>query len=104
MTDTEKIIVKTLKKWAERDLYSIEQAAHRLGVSRARIKPDLIATGLLGVVIINGKMKVPKCEIESFVKSNTKYVSSDRLLRVARNDNKIKSPSSPCGAEVSFYK
>ena len=69
----ETIVKRTLKKWAPRDCYTLQQAAHRLGISRNRIRRDYILTGRLGFVMVDGQMKIPNYEIENFLKSNTKY-------------------------------
>jgi len=58
-----------------RDCYTFEQAAHRLGIDRHRIRRDYILTGRLGIVYLDGKPKIPAFEIENFLKSNTKYYS-----------------------------
>lgn len=69
----EKIVRRTVKKFMPRGAYTFEQAAHRLGISKNRIKQDYILTGRLGVVIIDGQVKIPDNEIENFLKRNTKY-------------------------------
>ena len=69
----ETIVKRTLKKWAPRDCYTLEQAAHRLGIDRHRIKPDYVFTGRIGFVMMDGQLKIPNYEIENFLKSNTKY-------------------------------
>ncbi|MCH7963729.1 MAG: helix-turn-helix domain-containing protein [Bacteroidetes bacterium] len=68
-----KILARALKKWMPRDVYTYEQAAHRLGISKNRVRRDYILTGRLDIVMIDGQMKIPNYAIENYLKSNTKY-------------------------------
>lgn len=79
----ETIVKRTVKKFMPRDAYTFEQAAHRLGIDRHRIKPDYVLTGRLGIVMVDGQMKIPNYEIENFLKSNTKYYNPLQIKKGA---------------------
>lgn len=67
MTDLEKAQLSLMRKFlrlsSERDLYTIEQAAFRLNVSRNEFKGTFVDTGTIRLKLVGSRLFVPKCEI-----------------------------------------
>lgn len=71
MTELEKHQLKEYKKYlrlsSERDLYTIPQAAFRLGIGRNEFESSYVRTGKIMLRIRDGKKLVAKSEIEKAI-------------------------------------
>ena len=66
-TQQEKIIRKYLRLSAARELYTLEQAAFRLNISRNELRKELIEKGTLKVLFRNGRQFVTEQSIKEFI-------------------------------------
>jgi|SRR5712664_292710 len=62
-------------------LLSLRGAARRLGVSRGRTLPDLIAERKVKTVTVAGRVKVPMSEIERIEREGASQVATSRRKR-----------------------
>ena len=65
----------------ERDLYTIPQAAFRLGISRNTFEKDFVETGIIKLKLFDGRKCVAKSEIETAVDMMPTMVHKNSLRR-----------------------
>jgi len=85
MTELELVQLKLYKRYLrlsmERDLYTIPQAAFRLGISRNAFEKDFVETGIIKLKLFDGRKRVAKSEIETAVDMMPTMVHKNSLRR-----------------------
>ena len=85
MTELELVQLKLYKRYLrlsmERDLYTIPQAAFRLGISRNTFEKDFVETGIIKLKLFDGRKCVAKSEIETAVDMMPTMVHKNSLRR-----------------------
>ena len=85
MTELELVQLKLYKRYLrlsmERDLYTIPQAAFRLGISRNTFEKDFVETGIIKLKLFDGRKRVAKSEIETAVDMMPAMVHKNSLRR-----------------------
>ncbi len=66
----QKLQKKFLRLSAERELYTVEQAAFRLNISRNQLSKELIEQGKLTVLFRNGRQFIIGSSIKEYLHSN----------------------------------
>ena len=85
MTELELVQLKLYKRYLRlsmgRDLYTIPQAAFRLGISRNTFEKDFVETGIIKLKLFDGRKRVAKSEIETAVDMMPAMVHKNSLRR-----------------------
>ena len=83
MTELEKTQLKEYKKYlrlsSERELYTIPQAAFRLGISRNEFERTYVTTGVIVLRLREGKKFVASSEIKKAVDMMQTIISSQTI-------------------------
>ena len=64
---------------AERDVYTYNQAAFKLGTSRNTFEAEFIKSGFLKVTKLRGKNWIARTEIEKLIEKQNRFVHEDSL-------------------------
>lgn len=78
----QKLYNKFLKLSMQRELYTIPQAAFRLNCSRNTFKQRYVDTGLIKLVLDNGRLMVPAKEISYAIDQMQSVVHKNSLRAV----------------------
>ena len=86
MTELETKILKETKKYLrlsmERDLYTIPQAAFRLGCSRNEFEEKYVKTGMIRLKVVGGRLLVARSEIVYAIDQLKNIIHKNSLRRV----------------------
>ena len=86
LSQIEQLQLKEYKKYlrlsSERDLYTIPQAAFRLGISRNEFERAYVKSGLIMLRLRGSEKLVPRTELEKAIEMMQKIVSSYGLSAV----------------------
>lgn len=83
MMEELKLYKKFLRLSSQRDLYTISQAAFRLNCSVNDFNNRFVETGLIKLVIVNGRMMVPAKEINYAIENMQTVVHKNSLRAVS---------------------
>jgi len=75
----QKELKSILRLTVVRDIYSYNQAAFKLNISRNTFEAEFIRTGLLKVTKLREKNWIARTEIEKLIEENNHYVHKDSL-------------------------